>query len=327
MIGKLAGTAAVAGIILLCCLLAGGTWIAPAALISALIHPHDPQYGVIVWQLRMPRVFAGALAGAALATAGALMQGLLRNPLVDPFLTGVSSGAALAIVAGAVFGVSFGLLPAGGFATGIVTAIIVASLARRGAGIDPTRLILAGVSLSALFSAIIALIVTGAQSATAAQSIVAWLAGSLAGRGWSDVTFALPYVGVGLLLAALAVPALNALRLGDIRAASVGLDVGRAQWLILTSASLLTASAVSLCGTVGFVGLIVPHVARRFAGSDARISIAASALIGAASLASADALCRTLAAPAEIPIGVLLAFVGVPAFLYIYVRDRRVATS
>ena len=128
-------------------------------------------------------------------------------------------------------------------------------------------------------------------------------------------------------LAAFSVPALNALRLGDVRAASVGLDVSRAQWVILASASLLTACAVTLSGTVGFVGLIVPHIGRRIVGSDARALIPASALLGAALTIGADALCRTLLAPTEIPIGVLLAFVGVPAFLYLYLRDQRTAAA
>lgn len=304
-------------------LLAGGTAIAPQQIAHALLHPHSGDIATIVWQLRLPRVIIGAVVGAALAIAGALLQGLLRNPLVDPFLTGVSAGAAVAIVAGMAIGVSLAALPALGFGAGIATALLVAALSRRGAGIDATRLILAGVSLSSLFSAIIALILTRLQTADAAPAIVGWLAGSLAGRGWSDLLFALPYAALGTVLALLAVPALNALRLGDVRAASVGVDVARSQWLILCSASLLTACAVTLSGTVGFVGLIVPHLARRIVGADTRYVVTASALIGAALLVCADAVCRTALAPTEIPIGVLLAFIGVPVFLALYVRDER----
>ncbi len=275
----------------------------------------------------MPRVLAGGLVGAALAIAGALLQGLLRNPLVDPFLTGVSAGAALAIVAGIALGVSAALVPALGFAAGIATALLVAALARRGAGIDPTRLILAGVSLSSLFSAGIALLLTRLQNTDAAPAIVGWLAGSLAGRDWADLRFAFPYAAAGCALAMLSVPALNALRLGDVRAASVGVDVARTQWIVLASASLLTASSVTLSGTVGFVGLIVPHIARRIVGSDTRYVIAASTLTGATITIVADAVCRSVLAPTEIPIGVLLAFIGVPAFLYMYLRDQRVPAA
>jgi iron complex transport system permease protein len=276
-----------------------------------------------VWQLRLPRVALGAVVGAALAISGALLQGMLRNPLVDPFLTGVSAGAAVAIVAGMALGVSLAVVPALGFGAGIATALLVAALARRGAGIDATRLILAGVSLSSLFSAIIALLLTRLQSTDAAPAIVGWLAGSLAGRSWNDLTFALPYAVSGFVLAMLTVPALNALRLGDVRAASVGVDVARAQWMILSAASLLTACAVTLSGTVGFVGLIVPHIARRFVGSDTRYVVVASVMLGAALTVLADAICRSVLAPTEIPIGVLLAFAGVPLFLYMYLRDER----
>ena len=323
MIARLAGLFALTLLALLGALLVGGTWLPPAAVAGALAHPHSGDSAIIIWQIRLPRVAIGALVGASLGIAGALLQGMLRNPLVDPFLTGVSAGAAVAIVAGMAAGISAAALPALGFAAGMGTALLVAALARRGAGIDPTRLILAGVSLSSLFSAVIALLLTRLQSADAAPAIIGWLAGSLAGRGWSDLAFTLPYAGVGLALAFATVPALNALRLGDVRAASAGVDVNRAQWLILAATSLLTAGAVTLAGTVGFVGLIVPHIARRALGSDARVVIPGSALLGSILTVAADALCRSLAAPTEIPIGVLLAFVGVPAFLYLYLRADR----
>ncbi len=309
-------------------LLAGGTPLAFAQVFAALAHPRNGgDVATIVWQLRLPRVAIGALVGVSLSVAGAQLQGLLRNPIVDPFLTGVSAGAAVAIVLAMTAGVAPAAVPALGFGAGIATALLVAALARRGSGIDATRLILAGVSLSSLFSAIIALVLTRLQSTDAAPAIIGWLAGSLAGRGWSDLGFALPYALAGLVLAAVSVPALNALRLGDVRAASVGVDVSRAQWLILCSASLLTACAVTLSGTVGFVGLIVPHIARRIVGSDFRYVAAASAFIGAALTMAADALCRSIAPPTEIPIGVLLAFVGVPAFLYMYLRSERAAAA
>ena len=327
MAAKLAGLLAVAILAMLGGLLVGGASVPIAQIIGALAHPHAGDVATIVWQLRLPRVIIGAVVGAALAISGALLQGMLRNPIVDPYLTGVSAGAAAAIVAGTTIGISSAIVPALGFGAGLATALLVASLARRGAGIDPMRLILAGVSLSALFSAIIALMLTRMQAADSAPAIIGWLAGSLAARGWSDLIFTAPYVLAGIVIAALSVPALNALRLGDVRAASSGVDVGRAQWMILTAASLLTASAVTLSGTVGFAGLIVPHMARRIVGSDARAVIPASALLGAALIVLADAICRSAFAPTEIPIGVLLAFIGVPAFLYLYLHDQRAAAA
>lgn len=316
------------GLVLLCAaalfggLLVGGTALAPATVLRMLAHRDGSAAGIIVWQLRLPRVVIGAFVGAALGISGSLLQGMLRNPLVDPYLTGVSAGAAVAIVAGMAIGVAGAFLPALGFIAGIATAMLVAALARRGTGLDATRLILAGVSLSSLFSAVIVLILTRLQNADAAPAIVGWLAGSLAGHGWSDLAFTIPYASLGIVLAAISVPALNVLRLGDRRAATIGVDVARAQWVVLAATSLLTACAVTLSGTLGFVGLIVPHVARRVVGSDTRYAVAAGALLGAAVTVVADAIARSLFSPSEIPIGVLLAFVGVPAFLYLYTHDR-----
>lgn len=305
-------------------LLVGGTALPIGDVARALSHPHDGgTIATIVWQLRLPRVCIAAVVGAALAICGALLQGMLRNPLVDPYLTGVSAGAAAAIAIAIVAGVAAPFTPAIGFVAGAGAAVLVAALARRGAGIDANRLILAGVSLSALFAAIVTLAIVRAQSSDYAAAIVAWLAGSMAGRSWHDLAMAAPYAGAGVVLAIASSPSLNALRVGDVRARTVGLNVDRAQWTILAAAALLAASSVVLAGMVGFVGLIVPHLSRRFVGSDARVLLPACALIGAALCMLADAACRWVVAPAELPIGVLLAFIGVPAFLYLYLRGER----
>lgn len=302
-------------------LLAGGTFLDAPSVARVLLHPHaQGDVATIVWQLRMPRVAIAATVGAALSVAGALLQGMLRNPLVDPYLTGVSAGAAAAIALAILAGVAAPVLPALGFIAGLATAVVVAALARRGSGLDAYRLILAGVSISAFFSAIIAFAIARTSSLDAAQQILSWLAGSMAGRGWSDLAFALPYLAAGVLLAAISIPALNALRIGDVRARTVGLNVDRAQWIILASAALLAAGSVTLAGMVGFVGLIVPHIARRFVGSDARATLPACIFLGAALCSAADAIARSVVAPSELPIGVLLAFIGVPAFLYLYAR-------
>lgn len=305
----------------------GGTPLAPSAVFAALLHPHGSgDAATIVWSLRIPRVALAAYVGAALAISGVLLQGLLRNPLVDPFLTGVSAGAGAGIALAVALGVAATAVPAIGFAAGLGTAVLVSLLARRGTGIDAERLILAGISLSALFGAIVTLAIlrVGREGGDA---VLAWLAGSLAGRGWSELAATLPYASVGLVLAALAAPALNALRLGTRVARAVGVDLARTQWLVLSAATLLAAVAVALAGIVGFVGLIVPHLARRIVGSDARASLVASALLGATLVPLADAFARSLFAPAEIPLGVLLAFVGVPTFLYLYLRPSDATRS
>jgi len=302
-------------------LLVGGTPLSIGEIAHQLAHPGEP--GVlheIVWQLRLPRVCIGATVGASLALCGVTLQGLLRNPLVDPYLTGVSAAAAAAIALAILAGAAVSATPAVGFAAGLGAALVVAALARRGGGIDPTRLILAGVSLSTLFAAIVTLAVVRAQSNDYASTILAWLAGSMAGRGWHDLAIAAPYAAAGAVLAAASISPLNALRIGEQRARAVGVNVDRVQWVILVSSSLLAASSVVLAGLVGFIGLIVPHLARRVVGSDARVLLPASAALGATLCMLADAICRRIVAPAELPIGVLLAFIGVPAFLYIYLR-------
>jgi iron complex transport system permease protein len=301
-------------------LLVGGTVIAPADVVHTLLHPRADDLTTIIWQLRMPRICAAALVGAALALGGALLQGMLRNPLVDPYITGVSAGAAAAIALSVLAGVAAAATPAIGFAAGLGTAVLVAALARRGSSVDSNRLILAGISLSALFAAIVTFAIVRAQSTDYAQQIIAWLAGSMAGRGWHDIALALPYLLLGSALSVAAIPALNALRIGDVRARAVGVDVDRAQWVILAASSLLAASSVALAGIIGFVGLIVPHVARRIVGSDARALLPACVFCGAALCIAADAVSRSIVAPAELPVGVLLAFIGVPAFLYLYLR-------
>jgi iron complex transport system permease protein len=306
-------------------LFVGGSALAPGEVLGALLHPAAAgDANAIVWSLRVPRVAIAACVGAALAVSGVLLQGLLRNPLVDPFLTGVSAGAGAAIALAVAAGIASTFVPAIGFAAGLGTALLVAFLARRGSGVDAERLILAGISLSALFSAIVTLVLVR-LGREGGDAVLAWLAGSLASRGWQDLGATAPYALGGLALAALAAPSLNALRLGSSVARAVGVDVARTQWLVLGAAALLTAAAVALAGIVGFVGLIVPHLARRVVGTDARASLVASALLGAAIVPLADALARSIAAPAEIPLGVLLAFVGVPTFLYLYLRPKSAA--
>jgi len=301
-------------------LFVGGTALAPGDVIAALAHPHATNdEATIVWSLRLPRVAIAAVVGSSLAISGVLLQGLLRNPLVDPFLTGVSAGAGAAIALAIAVGVATSLVPAIGFVAGLGTALLVASLARRGSGVDAERLILAGVSLSALFGSIVTLTILR-LGREGGDAVLAWLAGSLAARGWTDLAATLPYTLLGLVLAVLAAPSLNALRLGTTVARAVGVDLPRTQWLVLAAATLLAAAAVALAGIVGFVGLIVPHLARRVVGADARASLVGSGILGSALVPLADALARSIAPPTEIPLGVLLAFAGVPTFLFLYLR-------
>ena len=318
---RLLALAALVPLAMLIGIAVGGAALAPGVLAHALLHPSEGgDAATIVWQLRVPRVAIAATVGASLALAGTLLQALLRNPIVDPYLTGVASGAGASIAIGATIGIAPVLIPPMGFVSGLATAVLVAVLARRGPRLDPERLVLAGVSLSALLSAIVTLALERLARGTASEAIIAWLAGSLAGRSWSDLGAAAPEMVLGALIGAAAIPALNVLRLGEGRAATLGVHVVRLQWALLVASTLLTAAAVALAGLLGFVGLIVPHLARRVVGPDLRMLVPAGILIGAALVVLADALARTIAAPAEIPLGVLLAFVGVPTFLVLYLR-------
>ena len=271
---------------------------------------HESVDARIIRELRLPRLCIGAAVGASLGVAGVLLQTLARNPLVDPYITGVSAGAGLAIALGIATGISQTVLPALGFVSGLLAAISVVFLSLRGGGIDTTRLLLSGLFVSAFLSAIVTIVLTRLESVGAANEILSWLAGSLAGRGWAELLSALPYALVGLLSAAAAAPALNVMRLGKQRADTLGVPVVRTEWIVIFSATLLTSAAVSLSGLVGFVGLLSPHLARRLVGSDVRLVMPLAALLGIGLVLLADIAARTLGQPGELPIGALLSLVG-----------------
>jgi iron complex transport system permease protein len=319
----LAITACVCAITLVAGAAVGAVPFPFATVVAAIMHPHaDDAATRILWDLRLARVLLAALVGASLAMAGGLLQSMLRNPLVDPYLTGASAGAACAIAIGIAAGLAAQALPLVAFLAALATAALVATLARTGAGLSHERLILAGISLSSLFAGIVTIVILLSPAASTSLSILAWLGGSLVGRGWNDLGTASLYALGGAIVAFALAPTLNAMRLGDSRARALGVDVDRAQWAIVGASALLTAAAVSVSGIVGFVGLIVPHVARRLVGSDARISLIADALLGAIIVVVADMLARSLVPPIELPLGVLLSMLGVPAFIYLAFRRR-----
>lgn len=302
-------------------LLIGAASIPPGAVLSALLHPRAPDVDTrIVWEIRLPRVCIGAAVGSALGVGGALLQALLCNPLVDPYITGVSAGAGVAIALAIAGGIAMPFVPALGFITGILCAGIVISLALHAGRIDAQRLILAGLFVSSFLSAIVTIVLTRMEPSGAVNAIIAWLAGSLAGHGWSELRWSSPYALLGVGLAACAAPALNAMRLGEQRAASLGVNVARTQLVVLSACALLTASAVCLSGMIGFVGLLCPHVARRAVGADVRLAIPFAGILGASVVVAADVAARTLAPPGELPIGALISLLGVPAFFFIAMR-------
>jgi iron complex transport system permease protein len=279
----------------------------------------------VLWQIRLPRTVLAVLVGASLATAGAGYQGVFRNPLADPYLLGVSAGAGL----GAVLALGFGLdlswgpvsaLPAAAF-LGAVLAVSGSVLVARGSFRDPATLLLAGVAMAALFSALQTYALTRLDE-TRSREVLSWLFGRLATHGWSPVTLLLPYVVLAGLVLLLHARHLDVLRLGDDEARALGLHPARSRLVVVTAATLITAAAVSVSGLIAFVGLVTPHVVRLLVGHSYRVLLPLSALVGGAFLAVVDIGARTLAAPAELPVGVITAFVGAPFFCFVLWRGR-----
>ena len=311
---SLIALACVAGVV---SLTIGSVPIAPGAVASALAHPGTSDLARnVVWDIRLPRLFIGACVGAGLGVAGAMLQALFRNPLVDPYVSGVSAGAALAAASSITLGASFVLVPALAFGGGLACAAIVTLIGASSGPSGNLRLVLSGIAISTLCAAAVTIVLLRSGTSDA-LTILGWLAGGIGGRSWSDVGWTIAYLGAGFVAAIFLLPALNVLRLGVDAAAGLGLRVGRTRFAVLAVAALIAAACVAVSGIVGFVGLMVPHGARRLVGGDAAWLLPASAAAGAAVVIVADAFARTVAAPTELPLGVLLAFIGVPFFLII----------
>jgi iron complex transport system permease protein len=287
----------------------------------------DPARAAIILDIRLPRVILAALTGASLASAGAVYQAVFRNPLADPYLIGVSSGASLGAALAILFvwRFSWGGLSAvsvSAFVFALGTTFAAYGVARVGARTSTTRLILAGVALSALLSAATTFLMLTAPSAFQTVQVLGWIMGSFSLASWSEVVSILPYLLAGGIVISLFAYRLNVLQLGEEQAHVLGIPVEASRVLLVGAASLVTAAAVSVSGVIGFVGLVVPHIVRIIWGPDHRFLLPVSALVGALLLVLADAAARTLIAPAEIPIGVVTACIGVPFFLYLLRRRR-----
>jgi iron complex transport system permease protein len=287
-------------------------------------HPENTVAGIIVWQIRLPRVLLAAVVGAALTTAGAVVQVLVRNALADPFLLGVSSGASVGATAVLLLGVfaSLGVwaISAGSILGALAAMAAVFAVSRGGRGPAPTQLILCGVVLSALFESVTSfLIFRGNPQAT--QSVLFWLLGSFGLASWNQLPIpALALAGAMVYLMAQA-RTLNALAMGAEPAASLGVDVRRLRRNLFIVTSLMAGVAVAVSGVIGFVGLVVPHIVRLMVGSDHRRVLPTGVLFGASFMVLGDLLARTIVAPQEMPIGVITAFIGAPT-LIVLIRRR-----
>ena len=308
--GVLASTAALS-------LAVGAAGVAPWDLLSSDLQRRQLA-GIVMWEIRCPRTLLAAATGASLGLSGAVLQGLFRNPLADPGIVGVSASAAL----GAVLAFHYGALPvpAGGIAGGFLAVLLLGALAGRGAG--TAVLLLAGVALSSLAVALTALALNLAPSPFAAYEIMFWLLGAVADRSWTHVLTALPFVAAGLGLLLATGRGLAALTLGEDVARSLGIDVTRLRWMAVAGTASCVGACVAVVGSIGFVGLVVPHLLRPLVGHDPRRLLPLSALGGGALLLAADVALRAVPAIQDLKLGVATALLGAPFFLWQVVRLR-----
>jgi iron complex transport system permease protein len=299
----------------------GSERLGPAEIWEGLTNPAYSSERVIVWDLRLPRVILAVLVGANLAVAGALLQGVTRNPLADPHLLGISAGSGVVGALLLVRGVDIALEAkvALSILGGLVGGAFIYAMAWRG-GVSPTRLTLAGVAVSFLLISITTAIL--ASSRLFAQQSLNFVGGSLFARGWDDLGAVWPYTVVGLLLALGGATSLNIMALGDDAAAELGVRTGWVRAIVVVLAVVLSGAAVSVAGLVGFVGLIIPHVARALVGQDYRYVLVTSALLGAILLVGSDTLARNILGETELPVGVVTAGVGAPFFLFLLRQVR-----
>lgn len=284
-------------------------------------NPLDPLRDGIVWELRLPRILTAAAVGAGLALSGAVMQAITRNQLADPYLLGLSSGASLGAVSVLLLGVAV-LLPVAAFAGALAALAVTLGLAGALGRITPTRTVLAGVAVSSLAGAITSFVIFWTATGDSYRQILGWLLGSLSGARWESVAIA----GIALLVIgiplALGGRVLDAFAFGDTTAASLGVPVQAARWVLLVATALLTGAMVSVSGAIGFVGLVLPHAVRLIAGPGHRALLPLSALVGAVFLIWADTLARTLFDPRELPVGIVTALIGAPVFAVLLARRR-----
>ncbi|BDB62141.1 MULTISPECIES: FecCD family ABC transporter permease [Rhodococcus] len=330
-----AGVVVVAGLIVLALSIAVTVTIGPAELsvvdVYAVIFERlglgDSSVSAIregiVWELRLPRTLLAAVCGAGLAVCGAIMQSLLRNPLADPFVLGISSGASTGAVMIAVLGIGGGAvsLSSGAFLGALASFALVLLLAT-GAGGGTSRVVLAGVAGTQLFSALTSFIVISSADAERTRGVLFWLLGSLSGATWTDVALCGSVCAAGIAVCLVKASSLDAFTFGSSTAATLGISVGRTRLLFLMVTALITAVLVSAAGAIGFVGLVLPHAARFLVGPRHSRLVPVTAVVGAVFMVWVDAVARTVFAPQEVPVGVVTALIGVPAFALILFRTR-----
>jgi iron complex transport system permease protein len=319
-------------------LAAGASDASVVSVIGSLLHStHNPvsalsvRDSIIIYDIRLPRVILGALIGASLAVSGAVMQGLFRNPLADPGIVGVSSGAGLGALTIIVLGNTFlapaiaflGLyaLPLAAFVSALAFTFILYVVATRRGQTSIATMLLAGIALGAMAMAYMG-VLTYLADDRQLRDLTFWLMGSLAGASWMKIAATSPFILLAMLVSPFLARGLNALALGEATAGHLGIPVQRFKFIAIITVAAATGASVAVSGVIGFVGVVVPHLLRLGIGPDHRYLLPAAALLGASLLLLADAVSRTIVAPAELPIGIVTAAVGAPVFLWILLRKR-----
>ncbi len=284
------------------------------------------QAEAIIFRIRLPRVATAVVVGGALAVAGAVFQGLLRNPMADPYIIGTSGGAALGATIALLLPIrvvwyGFTLVPPAAFVGAFFAVLLVYRIARVGPRTPITTLLLAGFATSSMMSAVMSFFMV--LSGRTLHQVIMWTMGGVTASGWPQLEIVTPLILAGMFLAYFLAGDLNAFLLGEEQAAHLGVNVERRKLILLMVGSLLTGAAVSVSGLVGFIGLVVPHVARLIFGPDHYLLLPASALLGSLFLVLADLLARLLMAPAEIPVGIITAMLGAPFFIYLLRQSKR----
>ena len=291
----------------------------------------DPMFSSIVLNIRLPRVILAGIVGASLAIAGAAFQGLLRNPLADPYTLGVSSGASLGAVLTLFFNLTIPIigsftLPLLSILFSWVTIFLVLAFARKiERSMRVETIILTGIIFSSFLGAIISLMI--ALTGDELRQIIGWLLGSVSMRGWEYIKIILPFFVLGSVILIFSTKELNAMSFGEERAHHLGVNVQRRKLMILTAGSILTGAAVAVSGTIGFVGLVIPHLSRLVWGPDHRHLLPLSIITGSGFLILADLISRTIISPTELPIGVITALFGAPVFALILLQRKRTERS
>ncbi len=294
-----------------------------AQVLEGLSGPEDSGLSIIIRELRLPRIILGMFVGAALGFSGAALQGLLRNPLAEPGVIGVTASASL----GAVVAIYFGLTAFSTYAVpvfsmfgALLATMVVLAVAARDASV--LTLILTGIGLSSLATALISLVMNFAPNPMSLRDMVLWMLGSLENRTTDDLSLAVPFIILGWLLMIGVGQGLNALALGEDAATTLGVNLKRLRWRIIAGTALSVGAAVSVCGGIGFVGLVVPHIVRFFVGSEPRHILLPSAIAGAILLTLADIITRLPFGNGQLQLGVVTAFIGAPVFLVIVYKTR-----